>query len=122
MHGSFFIGERLFGADSFPSLALLFQFRCLLNATNWIRRANKIRRIVDAARPGVARRLRIGADWTRARHNAARHSGRDYFVRGNPVLDPLLKRGDRVPGVRAPGGTATAMPDVREKEKPQELV
>ena len=72
--------------------------------------ANEVRRIVDTARPHVPRHLRVGTDGTHASHHAVRHSGGDDLFRRDTLLDPLLKRCQRVPHIGPPGSRATAMP------------
>src|SRR5262249_61213713 len=58
--------------------------------------ANKIRRIVDAARSHIPRHLRVGTDGTRPGHHAGRNPGGNDLLRGRAFLDPILKRGHQV--------------------------
>src|SRR5215467_14335694 len=63
--------------------------------------ADKIGRLVDAARPFVGRHLRIGTQRPRAIDRAALGVRRDDLIRRLALLHPLLERADLVEAVRA---------------------
>jgi hypothetical protein len=79
--------------------------------------ADEVRRIVDAARSDILRHLRIGTDRTHAGNHAIGHPGSDDILGGDALLDPLLKRGQRIKFIGSSGRGSTTMSDIgREKQ------
>src|SRR4029434_350188 len=83
--------------------------------------ANEVRRIVDAARPHVLRGLGVGTNRTCAGYHPTCHSGSDDLLWRDPLLDPLLERGQRIPRIGPSRGGSTAMPHIGQQEESDEV-
>src|SRR5262249_17188738 len=78
--------------------------------------ANKIRRIVDAARSHIPRHFRVGTDGTCAGYHPPCHPGSDDLFWGGALLDPILKRGHQVQRIGPSRGGSATMPTLGNRK------
>src|SRR5882724_6458091 len=84
--------------------------------------ANKVRRIVDAARSHIPRNLRVSTNGTCAGYHPTCYPGSDDLLWRDPLLDPILKRGQQVQRIGPSRGGSATMSHIGQQEESDEIL